>query len=426
MKNLLMILLIAFISACSSINNNTTTPKKIDIDDNIPVVSYKSIRTISDIQSIALEWKGFDIQNINGYYIYRSEQQKDKNTLTKIATLNSKYNSHYVDSNLKPETTYLYSIAVIGKNDTQSKLSKPIKVNTLNNLEPITFSVAIENLARQVKILWRPHSNRSVKYYIIQRNNNKEHKWKTIKQIQNRLSAEYIDKDLRDKYEYKYRIIAVTFNDIKSNPSEIIRATTKPLPNSTNDIKATTNLARKIIITWQPSINKDIAGYNIYASRSESGYYSKVVKTRKNDNTFEHIINEDNSKRYYKITAFDKDGLETKKDNLPITMGKTLSLPKTPKIKLGLIKDETIIINWDKADNRAKYYNIYKTQQTGMFKTKTTIFKNIQNTRFEDKDVVRGSKYKYQLEAVDENGLLSVKTPSISLSMPIIQQIKSN
>ena len=51
----------------------------------------------------------------------------------------------------------------------QSKLSKPIMTTTLNNFEPISFFIAISNLPRLIKILWRPHTSNSVKYYIIER-----------------------------------------------------------------------------------------------------------------------------------------------------------------------------------------------------------------------------------------------------------------
>jgi fibronectin type 3 domain-containing protein len=423
-NTILLIALIVLFSACSQISNNFTTTKKNIINENLPVISHKSVRTLSDIQTIALEWKGFDIPNIHGYYIYRSNLQKEGNKLSNIAKLSSKYHSHYVDTNLDAQTTYLYSISVIGDNNTHSNLSQPIKVTTLPKLNPISFSIAIENLARQVKILWRPHHDKSVKSYIIQRNDQSKNKWQTITTIQNRLNAEYIDTKLKDNYEYKYRIIAVTFDNIRSNPSKIVKATTKALPNSTQDIQASTNVARKIILTWKLLDDSDIAGYNIYSSRSKNGYYTKVAKTKPQDNTFEDVINDDNTKRYYKITAFDKDGLETVKDNLPIVMGKTLSLPKTPKIKLGLIQDETIILNWDAGDNRAVSYNIYKTQNKGIFKTTTKIYKNITQTRFEDKDIVRGAKYKFEIQSVDENGLLSPKTTNILLSMPIINQIK--
>jgi len=414
------------VSGCTNLNTNLQTKKTLKINPNLPVVSSKSVRFISGMDSIALEWKGFNIQNIFGYHIYRSNLEKDSQKMTKIATLKNKYISHYLDKNLEANTNYLYAISIIGSNDTQSQPSEAIKANTLKKLPSVSFSIAINDLPRQVKILWRPHTNQSVEYYIIQRNDSVKTKWSTISKVKYRLNAEYIDTKLKDDYTYSYRIKVLTFDNIMSGPSAPIIAKTKALPKTTSKIDATTNVARKIILTWQPLDNDDIQGYNIYSSKSKTESFSKLASTKKFDNTFEHIINKNNEVRFYKITAVDKDGLETSKQTLPMVTGKTLQSPKPPLMTLGLIQDKTVIINWEKGDNRAIHYNVHKNIKEGMFTSKTKIFKQVDGNRFEDKDILRGVKYEYQVEAVDANGLLSKKTPSVSLTMPRIQIIKNN
>ena len=423
-KSILLIALVMLIAGCSSLTQNFTSSKKVQINQSLPVVSHTSIRTIPDIQSIALEWKGFTIPNVYGYHIYRSNLQIDGENLIRVATINNKYASHYLDKDLKENTSYLYSIAVIGKEDTQSNPSKPIRVNTLELFDSISFSIAIGNLPRQVKILWRPHTNKAVKYYKIQRNDQNQEKWKTIKKVQNRLNAEYIDTNLKDDFTYAYRIIAVTFDGIESKVSQIVSAKTKSLPKSTNKITASDDIARKIIVSWKTLADDNIMAYNIYSSRSSNGYFSKIAQAKRDDNTFEDILNQNNVKRYYKITTVDKDGLETNKDTLPIVVGKTLALPLTPQITLAQIKGQKVIINWDTLDNRARYFNIHKTVKEGLFKSKTKIFKKISSKRFEDKDIVRGVIYEYELESVDENNLVSNKTKAITLNIPILNKDK--
>ena len=418
-KNMLLIALMILVSGCSSLNNlglgNSSSSK---INNSLPVVDSQSIRSISDIRAVALEWKGFDISGIYGYYIFRSNYKKDGQKFTKIAKLNSKYASHYLDTNLNEQTTYLYSISSIGKDDTQSKLSKPIKVTTLNKFDSVSFSLAVGNLPRTIKILWRPHTNYSVNAYIIERSDSKNPKWKKIAKVHHRLNAEYIDTNLQDNHTYSYRIKALTFDNIQSKYSKIIQAKTKPLPKTTSKIQATTNIARKIILTWQTLDDKDIVSYNIYSSRSKNGYFTKLANIKKSNNTFEDVLNTNNTTRYYKITAIDKDNLETNKNTLPVVMGKTLSIPKTPKITLGLIKNNTVIINWLEGDNRAISYIMYKTAKESFFKSKLTVINNIHGNRFEDSKIIRGIDYEYKLVAVDENGLLSKKTKSILLNMP--------
>ena len=87
-KNILLIALIILISGCSSLNNlslgNSSDSK---INNNLPIIDSQSIRSISDVRSIALEWKGYSIPNIYGYYIFRSNYEKDGNKFIKVAKL---------------------------------------------------------------------------------------------------------------------------------------------------------------------------------------------------------------------------------------------------------------------------------------------------------------------------------------------------
>ena len=424
LKNILLIALVTLLSGCSTLNQNINTQNPKNIDDRLPVVNTSSIKTISDVNTIALEWKGYNDDNVLGYNIYRSDLQKDSNNLTRIAVLKNKYISHYVDTNLELKTTYLYSISTIGKNKTQSVISEPIQSSTLDTIDSVSFSIAVSHMPRQVKVLWRPHSNKAVSYYAIQRSNDEQSEWETIDKVYNRLSAEYIDTGLKDNYMYYYRIISITFNDIVSHPSAVITATTKPLPKSTSKITASDNLAKKIVLRWEPLNDDNIAGYKIYASNNARDNFKQVGTAKKDDNAFAHKLNENSLVQYYKVTSIDIDGLESDINKIQSAMGMTLPSPVSPQITLGLIKNQRVIINWKNIDNRAVSYNVYKTIKENVFQSKTKIFKSVNDTRFEDSDIVKGVEYKYEVQSVDEHGLLSDKTIPILLSMPIAKKVQ--
>jgi len=415
-KSLLLIALMIWIAGCDTTNN--LQPIKIvkpQIDPNLPVIEASSIKFIPSITQIALEWKGTTADGTYGYYIYRSNVQKDAGEFTRVATVRSKYASHYVDTDLKPSTLYGYSISVIGKGKSESTHSQAVQVYTLPIIDSVSFITAVKNLPRQVKIIWRPHTNLSVNRYYLERSDTKHPKWEKIATIKGRLSPEYIDRDLKDNTTYSYRLRAVTFDNIVSEPSKIVKATTKKLPKGVNNVEATTNQAKKIIITWEPNLDKEIVGYNIYSSDSENGSYSKIAYANKDDNTVENIIQEDNKVKFYKITSVDKDGLETDIKTVQSVMGRTLSAPKEPILTLAMIQDQKVVLNWEKGDNRAVSYNIYKKASEGFFKSTTKVIKNIQDLRYEDQDISRGITYTYYIQAVDENGLVSNKVETTSL-----------
>jgi fibronectin type 3 domain-containing protein len=182
---------------------------------------------------------------------------------------------------------------------------------------------------------------------------------------------------------------------------------------------ATNNLAKKIILKWKNLDDANVAGYNIFVSSNANMYYKKIATTKKDANTFEHKINKNNATRYYKIASFDKDGLQSDIRTLESIVGKTIDIPKTPKITLGLIKGHTVIINWKAQDNRAVSYIVEKSIKENLFQSKTKVYKGVRNSRFEDSDIKNGIKYKFTVQAVDKDGLISKQTSPIYLSLPL-------
>ena len=145
--------------------------------------------------------------------------------------------------------------------------------------------------------------------------------------------------------------------------------------------------------------------------------FSEVKKLKSDIFTYEDFINEDGKTYFYKVTTIDKDGLESS-DSINPVMGITLTKLNKPILTLAQIQGEKAILNWQPGDNRAKYYNIYKTIKDSFFKTRNQKYTNITDLRFEDKDIVRGVEYKYSVESVDEYGIVSERTNETLLVLP--------
>jgi len=50
------------------------------------------------------------------------------------------------------------------------------------------------------------------------------------------------------------------------------------------------------------------------------------------------------------------------------------------------------------------------------------MIKNVQMFKYEDSDIVRGIEYKYEIEAVDQFGLVSNRTKPAMLVMPKLEE----
>lgn len=412
------LLLLGSIAIFSGCEQNLDVAQKPKIDLNLPVVDFSSIKSISSINAIALEWKSISSAGVNGYHIYRSNMQLDGTQFKRIATLKNKYITHYLDNDLEPNSKYSYTISMVSSAGVESAPSDAVIVATLPNFDSVSLIQSISNLPRQIKILWRPHSSHAVSKYIIEKTSPTTSKWSELSEIEHRYNIEYIDDKLGDNETYSYRIKAVTFDDIISNSSEITTATTKPLPNQIDGFTCTKDLPRTIQISWGKSSTKDVVYYNIYRSSSFDGSFRKIAQAPEIHDRFDNHIAKDGKIYFYKITTTDKDGLESKIDEVSPVMGSTLSKPKIPKVTLAQIQGNKIILNWENSDDRAVSYNIFKREKNGWNSKNEKIIPNIEGLRFEDPDVIRGIEYSYSIQAVDKHGLLSKKTEELSSKLP--------
>ncbi len=411
--------LILLLSGCSLKNFDNTKPK---INETLEVVDSASIRTLPDINAIAFEWRKVDDPRVTGYHFYRANLQKDGAKLKLIDTVENRYTTHYVDEDVEPSTKYVYKISSATATEFESRTTNDYVVSTLPLMEGVSFIQAISNLPRQIKIVWRPHSSERIESYEIQRKTPATSKWEEIETLDGRLQAEYIDLNLEDNVVYHYRVIGKTFDGLETMPSALVKAQTKPLPAGILSLKATTNLPRKIALTWEPSKSNDVVKYNIYRSTDDQRGFDVIKTVNAKTLNYEDFVNEDGKVYFYKVSSIDKDGLESNL-NVNSVMGVTLNKLRKPVMTLAQIQGAKAILNWQAGDDRAVSYTVYKTIKEGFFKDKTIKYQDITALRFEDKDIVRGVQYSYAIQAVDKNGIHSEITKETELILPKLVEI---
>ena len=399
-------LLMVVIGGCAGKNISS---KRAKVAPNLPQVT--SIKTLTELTSVGFEWKMVSSAKIEGYHLYRVESGKGQK-LKRVATIADRYSSHYVDTNLKPGCEYVYQMSTYDKDGLESRQSKPIRVRTKPIPKSVSFIRAIANLPKRVKLIWRPHENPLVSAYIIERSVIREpYEWKKITTVENRLSAEYIDKDLKDGEVYIYRIRVKLCNGLISKPSDAVKAITKPLPLPPESLQVTIDRPKKIHLEWQPSPTKDVVYYKVYRSPFTSAFYVYRAKTDKI--FYDDIVDEDGKIYYYKVTAVDKDGLESPMPKTP-AMGSTLPKPATPTIIEASVIDHYAILQWKSNDSRTKSFIVIRNHWDGLVK-KRREFINISKNSFTDNMMQPGVKYIYQVVAVDRYGIRSKPSEPVEL-----------
>jgi fibronectin type 3 domain-containing protein len=367
-----------------------TPNQPIKSSPNIPQVGY--VHSLSDRNAIALEWKIVNRPSITGYYIQRSKDKKHYETIKKIE---NRYQTHWSDTNVKPNHTYFYKISTYNQKGIPS-YAKFIQAHTLGPIEPIPF-IANANLKAKgmIKIIFRPNPNERIEKYKIQRFNDKNGEWKTIDTIKPRLSAEYIDKGLVDGKIYQYRIISVSYDDLESLPSKVLTAKTLQKPAIIIQAIATNDLPRQIHLSWN-RVNSAVK-YNIYESYFPNTGFN--LKTTTKNIFYNDMIKKDGAMRYYKITSVDKYGIESMMPKNPV-MGSTLSIPAKPIVSI-VRGNNSIKFILSSPDGRAVKYLVKKDDGDKVLK-----IHNVHNG-WTDTNIKPKKNYTYKIYAIDKNGLVS-------------------
>ena len=410
MKQLILPTLAVTLLLFSGCTQQPTPDAVPQIDPTLPKVSVNG--HIESMTSIAFEWKPLSDPRVKGYYIYRSNPQENDSKLNRHASVQSRFVSHYTDSDLDPNTTYVYRISSYNQKAQESDASKTYRVTTKPVLSSVSFFDSIGNLPRMAKLIWRPHDNAGVKGYVLERQIVEKAQWEQIATIESRLQAEYIDKDLDDNRVYKYRLRAVTYTGIESTPSDIAKVVTKPLPTLISGLEASSSKPKKINVSWNPSEQDDIAYYNVYRSTSGEGSYDYFMKLH--ETSFTDEVDEDGINYYYTVTAVDKDELEGPKQTTP-AHGSTLSKPMTPTFMEAIVKDGSAQLSWKNNDTRSQSYTVIKTTQESWISSTSVEITGIQDTSYTVQDLLPDTQYRFQVMAVDSNEITSLPTEAVDV-----------
>ncbi|HEO8741829.1 TPA: fibronectin type III domain-containing protein [Campylobacter upsaliensis] len=385
-------------SACSVAE--LTTPKQTQLNESLPNV--QSLKSISDLSNVAFEWEPLYSENIQGFYLYRSSEKEPQMKL--VATIKDKFQTHYVDTKLESGTKYQYMMKTFNEQGHFSEEGQVIEIATQPRPEPLAFVQAITNLPERIKLIWRPHTDLRVNAYIIEKKKVEDKKFAKIGEVKNRLSAEFID-EVKANENFLYRVSALTFDGVQSEPSEVLNSTSKALPPEITHLSASNDLNGKIMLSWDAPVYEDFSYFKIYATSSSFLPFTLLAKTDKN--SYEDIVQGAGESKQYKITMVDKDGLESPMPKKGVE-GKTLGLPASPSIILAQITSEGIVLEWADNDNRAVEYEVkrYGGDQNA-------IFKGIKEKRLRDIKALAGVEYSYEVIAIDELGQRSAPSSKV-------------
>jgi len=219
MKRLMQILLTAILLLLLNGCNPSGLMNNEQLDPNLPKLN--NVKAVPSNTSVAFEWQPMANKGIEAINIYRTKSNQYVNSATKqlekVDTIYNRFASHYVDTGLSQNSTYTYTFTTV-KGRFESPHGKVISIKTLPPFEAVTFFQGFQKARNAIKLIWRPHSDKRVKMYKIEKSINLS-KWKWIATVKERMMSEYIDTSVVPGKSYNYRVIAVGFDDSVSKPS---------------------------------------------------------------------------------------------------------------------------------------------------------------------------------------------------------------
>jgi len=412
MKKLIKIVLLMSLTLIVSGCLKQNKPIARTVDYSLPIV--REFQSLGDMGEIAFEWEPIYEQRIKGYKLYRYEPKIAK--YVAIATINSKYKSHYVDYGLQSGVKYSYKITCF-TDKFESKPSIPINATTFL-LERLPYVRTVLNLPNMIKLIWRPHPDTHVIGYVIERKSAKsKNKWVVVMEKVGRLHAEFLDYDVKAGHKYYYRIKAKVNNNILSRPSKPVLGTTKARPRSIRGVKASTNFADRVELIWH-NAQRDVLFYKVYREKTSFLDQQRMIAKIRTLNYIDRDLKKGEGANYF-VTAVDKTGLESEMQSKPI-FGSVLGLPPAPVIleEQCHIDGNGAVIVWRKSDDiRIKSYKVIRMSEGRNIAMQEFI--NIKENFYKDRDVERGVRYSYEVIAVDKSGEFSEVSKKINLRIAI-------
>lgn len=403
---------------------------------NPPVI----LRAEGHIRGIQLTWAPSPISSddplkMKGYKLYRAKVEqgpyhevanilgKDLGIGVDSATpLDKLFKVSYTDRNLADGEDYYYRVTAYNEKNLESEMSYPIKGRTV---PVINSCVAQGDMIREIRISCEPIDSPFIRGYYIYRRSSESADYAKIKKIDQSLPGAgkivYTDKEgLSDHTRYYYRVTAYEEPDVETSPSFDVSAVTKGKPSTPTGFHAKSGLVKKVELSWTPSEESEVEGYNLYWSDRKDGEYI-LLKRLEGRNSNRYVDDtrgfgklDDNRTFYYKLTSFNKVNVES--SPTPTVSAATKKRPSKPQSFKGQsLKVREVPLSWNpNPEPDIEAYILYRSasMQEGDF---MKIARIKTGTVHVDKDVKDGETYFYRLHAEDKDGLISEPSDTVTV-----------
>ena len=259
---------------------------------------------------------------------------------------------------------------------------------------------------RSIPITWDPSPDLTVAGYTVERSPNPSGPFEVIAELDGRQSTHLLDAGLGDLRVLYYRVSARNLGGARGEPSDLLRAVTKPAPLPPISLHVESQRLGAIAFTWEPNVENDLLGYRLHRWRAgepvETVTYVGADKTRAEDLRVGAGDDYD-----YALIAVDRDGLESR--------------PSSPIRVTGAgyewrarANANEVQLAWNARPDEG-FVRARITRSGAHWQERTFVTESAQ---LRDRDVDAGWTYRYRIQLERSDGSLAPESPPIEVAVP--------
>lgn len=284
---------------------------------------------------------------------------------------------------------------------------------------------AISGEQREIPLTWAPVADPRARGYVIERALDASGPFERIAVVLEAYDSSYVDRGfdlarkapssgsdpgLGDGTRYFYRLRAYdSSHHIAAAASEIVTASTAPRPAAPAELRAYSQLPRRIGLTWRAPEDPHVRGYLIERSPSATGRFSVVGQVDgRYRTTFVDRELGDLRVFYYRVAAVSSTGAAGEPSEPVRAMTKAEPLPPARLRVTGHAGRVELV--WEpNAERDVARYRVQRKLGGGAFEDLATV----ETPRFTDEAAPTDELVSYRVIALDGDGLESIPSPIV-------------
>ena len=311
------------------------------------------------------------------------------------------------DTTLRVGETYYYRIAALDPFVNPGELSQPAWL-TIKDMDPPAGATSLHGRVEKkgIRLGWKPSPARDCMGYRLFRSTSLD---KSFQPVLPRLLAAsdttFTDETASEGETYYYYLRAEDQAGNGSNtlPVQVSHPDLTP-PASPTGLVAQTDTTGHVRLSWRGNTEPDLAGYFVYRGLTQNtDNYAQLQLTPHKLATFRDTLLRNNRNAfYYRITAVDKMGNESKPALLTVRLPDRRP-PTPPHMQALTATGDSVQVTWQASSSEdVRIYHVLR-QNLNDAKPTYQIVGRTSAKSFADRNVTSGM-YSYAVQAVDSTG----------------------